>query len=121
MRPNGTRGIYFILFTIFIFISGCGGVKTSKSDGSCLKDQDCKLGEICQDQQCRKSCQEDKECESGEKCLEGGCQKVTLCQNDQDCPEGQVCLEEVCQAAGEKCKKDQDCQEGMICKDGDCH
>ncbi|MCA9537823.1 MAG: hypothetical protein KC620_02980, partial [Myxococcales bacterium] len=97
--------------TYYIFVDGFNGAAgdytLNVAAGPCVPppecavDEDCGLGEVCQDGQCvvPPDCIEDADCAPGELCLEGAC-VVGDCRIDADCAPGLTCVNNACRDIG---------------------
>ncbi|XP_022245556.1 fibrillin-1-like, partial [Limulus polyphemus] len=110
---------------------------SSDRDGDCNKDQDCELGEICNNNLCIGGCRDHNNCPNNKICFSGQCQNPCLLPNS--CGQNAMCQpvnhEVVCSCpenfignpyvkchpvTDPYCKKDVDCPIGKICKTDKC-
>ena len=74
----------------------------AKGGQSCEVDCDCPYGQVCAGTTCQidfgpfPDCRCDDECDLGESCEEGICQETPQCAVDCDCGTGLVCYEGSC-------------------------
>ncbi|MBL92618.1 MAG: hypothetical protein CMH56_12505 [Myxococcales bacterium] len=103
----------------------------------CLEDEQCELGNICENNDCVEGCRTDRDCPSDLLCLDGTCIEgciedsdcplSTFCYenqctpgcNDDDsrCPENETCEDDVCRFS---CDSDEECGEGKLCIETEC-
>ena len=81
----------------------------------CETDDDCGVGERCQDGLCEPWCDEDGDCPEGLLCLDNLCAEG--CHTDADCDEGEICEDDACVVG---CATDADCGPQESCEDGVC-
>ena len=104
----------------------------------CTRDNDCRMGEMCEDGDCvdapeELECESDGDCSSGEECIGGECfredeptpppepEPEPECTIDSDCPAGQECTSEECvDIPISYCISSNDCPPEQICVDGLC-
>ena len=129
-------------------ISACDTADTPGAVTTCISDEDCALGKVCQlsSKECiavdcsfcidgqvcydagdgirtcsKPECQINSDCGGAESCIKGLCDE-SFCADRSDCPEGQICnaFAMVCQDPPEVCQANTDCPMGQVCNGGDC-
>ncbi len=80
----------------------------------CESDDDCEVGEICTEGDCRGGCRSDDDCLLGEYCDLDTLSCTDGCNTDADCEdEGDVCVDLQCEAGCPNGRDD--CSPGLIC------
>jgi len=114
----------------------------------CTRDNDCRMGEMCEDGDCvdapeELECESDGDCSSGEECIGGECfredeptpppepEPELECESDGDCSSGEECIGGECFREDEptpppepepepECTIDSDCPAGQECTSEEC-
>jgi hypothetical protein len=107
--------------------AGPGSVKCVDLVPECAVDEDCALGQTCEDEQCEGvalDCVVDVDCDGTQICEEGACVEPPEpeCVVDGDCADDEVCTDGSCveDVPPPECVDDDGCATGEVCDTGAC-
>jgi hypothetical protein len=96
-----------------------GKCQAAPTDKSCVRDDQCPLGTICDfSRKCVPGCAESCDCSDSKICNTTSLQ-CEACSRNNPCPQGQACNAGVCEAATQ-CTSNAECTNKQVCKNGTC-